>query len=264
MTSELRYHVITLCAVFLALGIGILIGTTFVGSRIVDRQSGLIARLDSRVETLRRDAVQYGRVTEMLAELVPDLNGQSLPNDRVVVVDVADDPGTAGLLMEQLVAAGAKVDRLSLPKDRWSGESEADAVAARLGYALVRGEDIDSLRDRGLIEGGARGRYGKMVIVTGINNPTTRPDQITGLWKRLEECPRAFHDSGGIVVVVERTDNSASVLPSARRSGFPTIDCADHPAGWITLIRLLKSSKSKDPIAYGLRDDASRRLPRAN
>ncbi len=36
MNRELRLHVVSLCAVFLALGIGILIGTTFVGNRIVD------------------------------------------------------------------------------------------------------------------------------------------------------------------------------------------------------------------------------------
>ena len=40
MSPEFRYHVASLAAVFFALGIGILIGTTFVGTRIVDRQTG--------------------------------------------------------------------------------------------------------------------------------------------------------------------------------------------------------------------------------
>lgn len=261
MNRELRFHVVSLCAVFLALGIGILIGTTFVGNRIVDRQSGLIARLEGRVEFLRRDAVENGRVAEALELVAPTMNKGTLSGLRVVVVDAADDPGTADVVSEQLQAAGADCGLLRLSGERWGSEIQADAAAARLGYALHRGEDLSSLLERGLVSGEGKGAFQRLVMVTGGAAGTGDSDRVGVLWGRLEECAQAFRDAGGTVLVVERTDAEQSLLPAARRRGFNTVDCAEHPAGWIALVRLLKLPSNQDGVAYGLRDDATRRMP---
>ncbi len=200
-------------------------------------------------------------MAEVLETLAPEMNSGQLNGVRVAIVDAADDPGTANLVSEQLRESGAELDVFRLPAERWSGETEADAAAARLGYALHRGEDLGSLRERGLIAGDGKGRFQRLVVVTG---GTVEPDSSSAkslLWGRLEVCAESFRDAGGGVLVVERTDTEDSFLASARRRGFNTIDCAEHPAGWIALVRMLKALPNQDGVAYGLRDDATRRIP---
>lgn len=57
-----RYHVVTLVAVFMAIGVGVLFGATFISQNIVDGLEASQARLGDRNEALR------GRVLEMEGE----------------------------------------------------------------------------------------------------------------------------------------------------------------------------------------------------
>ena len=52
---DIRYHIATLIAVFLALGVGILVGSTVVGSDVLnDQQKKMIDQLEKQFEVLRQ------------------------------------------------------------------------------------------------------------------------------------------------------------------------------------------------------------------
>lgn len=84
--TDLRYHVASLSAVFLALGIGIVIGTAFVGSPLVSRQTGMLHRLETHVTELREETRERERTEEALEQLIPQAVRGALLGKRVLVV----------------------------------------------------------------------------------------------------------------------------------------------------------------------------------
>ena len=50
---NLRYHIVSITAVFLALGIGVVMGTSFLGKATVDQLKTQISRAESRIDAHR-------------------------------------------------------------------------------------------------------------------------------------------------------------------------------------------------------------------
>ena len=56
MVMDLKYHIITIIALFITLTIGILIGSTIIGSdTIIEKQQNLINDLENDFKTLRKE-----------------------------------------------------------------------------------------------------------------------------------------------------------------------------------------------------------------
>jgi hypothetical protein len=140
---NLRYHVVSLVAVFLALGIGVVMGSTVISKVTVDqlnkRQDALEAsvrntrkdndRLASQVSTWERFADQAR--TRMLV-------GQ-LPNVPVLVVGVQGiDRKPVDALRSQLLVAGANLEGTVWLNDKLNLHSQGDtnALAAALGVPV--------------------------------------------------------------------------------------------------------------------------------
>lgn len=88
-----RYHIVSLIAVFLALGIGIIMGTAVIDRAVVDRlerqQVGLQSAVDdvqAENERLRTELGEEREVAQQLAEEGSDLLGGSLAGVPVVVI----------------------------------------------------------------------------------------------------------------------------------------------------------------------------------
>lgn len=130
MTPDFRYHVATIAAVFLALGIGILVGTAFVGAPIVERQTSLIRRLEKNVTDLRQETAETRRTEEALRALLPGAVRGKLARQRVLVIQTGSSKDTAEHASEALRLAGANVVHVALPEAAWQQPPTADAAAA--------------------------------------------------------------------------------------------------------------------------------------
>jgi len=166
-TPDLRFHIASLAAVFLALGIGILIGTAFVGAPVVQRQTGLIRRLEGNVSELRKETREREQSEEALRALLPRVVHRSLAGRRVLVVQAGPYADAADAAASALTAAGATVTRVVLPVEAWRHRlndpaSTPDALADeahRLAPALLsattagEGDAPASYRADGLVAG---------------------------------------------------------------------------------------------------------------
>src|SRR5207244_9266052 len=105
-----RYHVATLTGVFLALGLGIIIGITFVSSAVVDRQTKALAQLRDQyareIEPRRIETERYARFT---AALLPWVMQGKLAGKRVALVQTGDYPDAVRRVREILDNAGLTV-----------------------------------------------------------------------------------------------------------------------------------------------------------
>ena len=111
---DFRYHLVSIIAVFLALAVGIVVGTTALNGPALDGLKGSISSLttdkrtlESNVKDLRRTVADDGSFADLVA---PVLLRNQLAQERVLVVSTSD---ASGALRDQLLAtlklAGATV-----------------------------------------------------------------------------------------------------------------------------------------------------------
>jgi hypothetical protein len=110
-----RYHVVTLVAVFMAIGLGVLFGATFIDQNIVDSLRATQARLGDRNEALRGRIVDLEDENEALQTFTGSTRDivvrNSLQNVPVVLVSFESTPGeTLDAIRETLTLAGARTD----------------------------------------------------------------------------------------------------------------------------------------------------------
>src|SRR5207302_7377081 len=108
-------HVVTVAAIFLALGVGILIGTSFVGSAIVQQMAH---KLDDLRTQYNRDVVtsrDESRVSgDFIAAVRPFVIESRLAAMRIALVQTGDYPDTARRVRDTLEQAGGTVSSVTV------------------------------------------------------------------------------------------------------------------------------------------------------
>jgi len=245
-----RFHLISLIAVFCALGLGILVGSTVVDQSIVDR-------LDREIRTARRDTAAVKTENERLADAAA--RGEEFARrsaaytlgDRLagVPVVVVAEAGVDGRVPSELVAAlrsaGAEVPGTIWLEGAWrlDGDDEVAALEALTGAegtnAAVRSAAIDALAAR-LASGGAAGartalldrlradgfvRFaeGDAAAFAAFPRGRARVVLVTGTDSRLAgtdvlpDLARSLAGAGAPVVAAEAYDDHGGVAPVPER-----------------------------------------------
>ncbi|HNY67838.1 MAG TPA: copper transporter [Bacillota bacterium] len=150
---SLRYHVVSLAAVIVALGIGILIGASVVGDRgMMKQQELLISRLDADFERLVSDRDQLLAEAEMLhrfaREATSHLLAGRLRGRAVAVVALPGAGDATGAIAQACEAAGAQVALVEFTQDALAraGPGEAEAWAGAVSSSdLARVRSLSAM-----------------------------------------------------------------------------------------------------------------------
>jgi hypothetical protein len=269
---DLRYHVASLAAVFLALIIGILVGAGLAARTDVERRvlEGHIARLEQQNEDLsaeadllrrQRDAadaytkatyraVMDGRLRGVRVALL--FVGQADENARVFVQQTLDDgsaPGLVRMRALKLPVDGAEMQQALEPQ--FSGTSVED-VGRRLGEEFVEGGETpfwDALTPV-IVEddrGAGSGEVDAVVVshtVAAAKDDTRR--LIDGLYAGLMAA-------GVPAVGIERAEAEPSRIPVYRTNRISSVDSVDTQVGRVALAVLLTGAAEGH---YGLKQTA--------
>jgi hypothetical protein len=190
-----RFHLVSLVAVFLALGLGILVGSTVVDQKIVDRLDSDIARVRrenaERRETNKQLAQENAQMREYIDATAPyagdgRLDGQSVAVIAEQGVDGDDVTDTA----EALRDAGAEVPGVVWLQDAW--QLDTDERVQELQAALG-------------LEGSAA---------------TTRDTALNELSERLVRAPGTETTTGAPT----STSRKAAASTTTTAPGAPTVD----------------------------------------
>ncbi len=129
-----RFHIVSLIAVFLALGLGILVGSTVVDQVIVDR-------LDKEIRTVSHDSNQLksdnGKLSAQVSNLDDFLRKASAYAiaHRLTAIPVAIvaekgvDPGAVSSVLTAVRAAGADAPGVIWLTDKWQLDEPKDLLA---------------------------------------------------------------------------------------------------------------------------------------
>jgi hypothetical protein len=277
---DLRYHVASLAAVFIALVIGILVGVGIAdrGVRedalrrdVADAKSALSsAQADNSVLKQQQQATQ-----DFVDKSYPALMSRRLDGKRVALVFVGsvddDIRSSVGKAISDADGRVAFVRALKLPVDR---QTMQRALARRQLVAQYAGNDgmADLGRDLAgeLVGGGdtplwnavgsdlVEEQTGRLRPVDAVVIARTVKPQHGATGRFLRGLYAGLGDATVPTVGVENTDTSSTAVGLYRDNGLSTVDDLNFPEGRLALALLLAGGQEGQ---YGLRDGDDALMP---
>jgi len=272
---DLRQHLFYFIAIFLMLGVGMLVGASFYGPAQVRQQQKSLAHLRVQVD----GAVQEGRDAKALLakneaaldSLRPALVHGRLSGKRIVLVQTGDYTDAVSQAAMALRDAGATPAATVVLGSAWNNldpDARADAVG-RLAQVLTGGAStfhnagvLQTLEDRGLVvvTGSLDARAALFVLVGGGRQDTGLDDSSeAALEPALAQGLQAGAGASARLVGCEEYGADISSMPAFQQAGISTVDCIDRPLGMLALpFALLGGADTGD---YGLKATAQRQVP---
>jgi hypothetical protein len=276
-----RYHAISLIAVFLALGIGVLLGVTIGEEGVVsgasqDLEQSLRGDLRSsrdRVSDLRAD---LGIRDQFERQAYPGLVADLLPGFRVGIVAMGDLPGDYGELIRNAVEpAGAEIASISvieapLRLDRLAEELRRSSFAEldtdrdvlfkfgeRVGKQLANGGGLVD-RVKGDLFSSSRGEYRGLDGIVWVRDRHKLSGDEKQDQDRFETgLLQGMRATDAEIVGVETQQADPSQIPFMRRNGLASVDDLDLVAGRTALVYVLLGADGQ----FGVKGTADKLLP---
>jgi hypothetical protein len=251
---NLRYHIISLVAVFLALGLGILMGSTVIDQGLVKDLQRRTNDLDRRLTAQRTQNDALTRQQDLWENFGRETFSRFTHGrlaGRSVALLIQSDANTAMIdgISQSLADAGATIEgRLTLTA-KWdlSGEPAREQLALTLG---VSGSGDDDLPTEAA--GRLAGRLGQS------RDPKGRGDFLAALkdagFLTLEASVESFPSPGALIVVVPTGLKDAK--PVQQEFFIPLLK-ALSPARKVAVVEPLTSAES---LADRIRGDGDLRL----
>ena len=272
---DLRYHVASLAAVFVALAIGIFVGVGLSGKGFVNDAER--ANLQARIDELRAErdtAVERAVDADVRGEALDDFASTTYPDlvrDRLdgktvgVVFAGSVDQGVAGTIRRAVADAGGRVALIRALRVPLDTDAVDEALRGDPELRDLAGADRREQLGRELareVAGGGPSPILRRLAATVVEEQSgsspagldalvvarpARPQQgetqdfLTGLYGGL-----ASTSIPSVGVDVQGAQRSA--LPIFRRRGLSTVDTIDTATGQVALVYLLGGAR---PGSYG-------------
>jgi len=287
---DLRYHIYSLAAVFFALAIGIVIGTSF-SRRLpananerhtIQRYENSMRVLKREIESVSQSAAQKEKIAEKYEEfcraILPIVAKGRLINRNVVIVQTGDYDEIVGYAKTALEAAGARITSVididrSFPFDNnervarvltdcgLTSPDPAKATDRLLGAMaeMLFNADYSYLPTKLEKHGVAKFTNSSFptkarlfVLVGGATSENTNTSSIVD-----HRLIQAIDRQNVTVVGCEGSSTIASYVPAWSKAGIATVDNADSAIGQIALICALNGEKAH----FGTKETADRFIP---
>lgn len=283
MAFGFKYHVVTVCAIFFALTVGLVVGSLLVSPKVADKQQRAIVNLTDKLnEDLSKKEIEKEQNDRAMASIVPAAIKGRLQFQKFAIIQTGDYVETTSILRETLTQAGAQVvsitaigpemdrtDEVLLPALATLQQSDnrfptdraslASAIATVIGKADVASAGIAAMlehenyihRDPG-IDFQAIPKY--VVIVAGSKLELS--DRVINVDQPLIA---SLQKLGVTVLMCENSDVHVSDVPNYRRlmPDVTTIDNIDDPKGKCSLVFAVGGEVGN----YGIKPSASYLLP---
>lgn len=290
MFMDLKYHIVSLVAVFLALGIGVLIGSTMIsGNAVIQRQEEIVDSLKKDFQTLSaenkslKDNVEkqknsISKYVSFQEKVLPIIIENKIPGKRMSIVKTNQDFDTSDIKKDIIQSGGVVVSETTIDADFMADFSTNMAllktmsmngftdVAADNEYYMVNmiasyilGGNNElyalALEKAGSVD--FNGSYDAMpdlvILVGGAKNE--KSDFHASIDVNLI---KSFKNKNVRVVGCENSNTAVSYMNTYIDERISTVDNIDMPAGRISLILLLAGDKGN----YGDKETATLPYPK--
>ena len=287
---DVRYHALSLAAIFIALVVGLLLGVA-----IGDKELVSSARNDVR-NSLRRDVSKANSQRDdaraaladerrFVGDAYPILTGNHLVGRKIGLILLGEDKDAPGIVDKALDPTGADLKLVAVVRDGVNLQQLATRAAGTRYDALARRPEL--LDDFGrrigiqIVSGGrlvdnARtalmssqsGDFGGLdgVVVVRSRHDPPEDDQVADRLEQLQDgIARGLVASGANVVGIEQRDSEPSYVGWYRDRDMSSVDNVDEAAGRTALVFTLGGSEGafgRGPSAQALLPPVVGRVPR--
>lgn len=285
MIINLRYHIASLVAVFLALGIGILIGSTLPGTdALIEQQKQLSDRLEAQLELLqkRNEAVQVRASSlemdnniqkQFEKQVMPVLISGRLQGHNVAIIET-NGYGFPDDLVETLGAAGAKVTSITTVLDGLEA-SDKEKLLAELKWQDMKNEPLTPRLANEIVKSVAEGDANKVLATLSqlemIKTQGTYGEPINDVVIIGGSADEGMIRTGTVdlpmidylqrkkisVFGVEQSGVLHSYMKDYQKKRISTVDNIDTIPGQVALVLAI----SGKPGHYGIKSTAQKLLP---
>lgn len=270
---DLRQHLFYFIAIFLMLGVGMLVGASFYGPAQVRQQQTSLAHLRVQVD----GAVQEGRDAKALLakneaavdSLRPALVHGILSGRRIVLVQTGDYADAVQEAATALRDAGATPAATVVLGSGWAAldtPARADALAGLTGVLVggagspTRAAALQTLEDRSLVVvTGSLDAPCSLFVLVGGRRQDSGTDDTPSSGLELAQVLQTGAGAAARLVGCEDYGADTSSMPAFQQAGISTVDCIDRPLGKLALpFALLGGANEGD---YGLKATARYQTP---
>ena len=257
MVPGFRYHVITVVGIFMALTLGIIIGSSSVQAPIVDQTRKQLQALDTEFKSRIVKLEDQVRKSERFKEAV--LSDTNLNGYRVALIQTGDYADATQKIRDALDQAGASISsetvisptyptrldvvraslRTKLPSVLPGTLKDKSGVIQLIADAIVKGGqdgDLAALEGAQLIrKSGDYSAAVSYVIVVGGATDESRVDTVDN------PLAAELKTDGAKVVFAEPEQANISYIPALRGSELVTVDNADTIDGRVAVLKGLQA-----------------------
>ncbi len=286
---DIKYHIASIVAVFLALGLGVLIGSTIVGDDLlVDQQQKMIERLEEQFYGLKDREVELladndykeqliGNYENYSQALLPAVVSGRLEEYKVAVIVTGDSEIPAGMI-NAISMAGAQVVSKTVLLSNMKLEDEETSSRIKEYYGLSNSESKAAVRQhiadsvaQIIMNDGEAGtveflQENNMVKFSGANDIPVNAIIIVGGANNFSNCFVDDFDSRLIqnfihanmkVLGVEAVQVNYSYIGIFQEYNISTIDNIDKSPGQVSMILAMEGEVGN----YGIKATAQKFMP---
>jgi len=286
---DFKFHIFSLVAIFLALGIGIVVGITLIGDdSLIQEQKVIIDRLEEEFKLLRAESRETKKeivafknsnnIYQQFSQAVlPILVENRLANKNIAIINTNNYASTDSL-EKSLELAGANVISLTNINTSFDFRSEkvGDFLKTNLGIQATKNinelisstvkyigqgilygfepEKLTFLQEIKLVEFRA-GNWINLDCVIILGGKQVKDDNLVKLIDLT--LITLFLENGIEVAAVEQSEVPYSSIAHYKTKGITTIDNIETPLGLIALVYALDGR----PGHYGIKETAEKILP---
>lgn len=256
---DLRYHVISLISVFLALAIGVLLGIAMsdreiITDRLRSEVSGIQEQLDEQRELLGERNQELSQQERYLEEISEVMVSDSLQGVDVALIRGPWANEDVAQSLESTLTSEAGADLTSfvrLPAPTPVDDAAGNAPEPELQYAEEARDILGFLGDAETPQ--------VVIFVGGGEIPLNAPE---GSEEALEDAQRAMFnvllESGVRVIAAESSTSPRSEVPLFQDLGIASVDNVDTEFGQAAVVQLANSFEDG---TYGTKPTASSLFP---
>lgn len=258
---DFRYHLVSVVAIFLALALGIVVGTTFLNQRILEDLDGSVGRLTSDkrgLETTINQLRDQNASDETLTELLgPAAVAGRLEGRRVVLVSAPDAPsGLAAELVPLLEAAGAVLGAQVQVRPDLLDPTNSTVIDDLVSRVAPAGVDLTGSTP--LERAAAELSAALLTPTDGAGVPAVAADEILGGFEQLDLIDvQELGERADLAVLLigEPTDGPAPAEPGPPADGLLSLARALDGAGAGAVVAGPLSATQEGGVLHALRED---------